>query len=298
MPLAVFPKCFLSQLCDDKTMTVREWIDMAATLDIDGLEFYWGFTPRSDDEAREARRYAEAKNLPISMMCYSPDFIQSDPARYREEIEQEKRAIEISAILGCRYCRVLSGQRKPDIGRDKGVALAADAIAELIPHAERHGITLVLENHYKDGAWIFPEFAQKMDIFLQLLSAIPESPFFGVNYDPSNTLIAGEDPIAMLHAVKHRVVTMHASDRYLEGGTLDDLSRLEAHPRTGYASILKHGVIGQGLNDYDAIFSILAKAGFDGWISIEDGQDPDCGMEHLRLSAEFLRAKMKEHGLR
>ena len=65
----------------------------------------------------------------------------------------------------------------------------------------------------------------------------------------------------------------------------------------GYAPILKHGVIGEGLNDYDRIFSILVEVGFDGWISIEDGDDPAHGMEHLRRSAAFLRRKMREYGL-
>ena len=75
------------------------------------------------------------------------------------------------------------------------------------------------------------------------------------------------------------------------------LELLEAHPQTGYVSILQHGVIGRGLNDCDKIFSILRGVNFQGWISIEDGQDRACGLEHLRLSAEFLRAKMKLHGL-
>ena len=172
---------------------------------------------------------------------------------------------------------------------------AAECIAALLPDAERHGVVLILENHYKDGYWDFPEFAQKREVFLQLLAAIPRSPWFGVNYDPSNAIVAGDDPLQLLDDVRDRVVSMHASDRYFEGGTLADLQRLGAHQ--GYASILKHGIIGRGLNDYDAIFSTLKRAGFNGWISIEDGNDPAVGMEHLRLSAEFLRAKMQEHGL-
>jgi sugar phosphate isomerase/epimerase len=116
-----------------------------------------------------------------------------------------------------------------------------------------------------------------------------------VNFDPSNALIAGEDPLVLLDAIADRVVSMHASDRYFEGGTAEDLRRLGAHQ--GYASILRHGVIGRGLNDYDAILSRLKRAGFQGWISIEDGDDPTVGMEHLRLSAEFLRTKMRAHGL-
>ena len=50
--------------------------------------------------------------------------------------------------------------------------------------------------------------------------------------------------------------------------------------------------IGQGMNDYDAIFSVLSGAGFDGWISIEDGVD---GPEQLERSVAFLRRKIKEH---
>jgi sugar phosphate isomerase/epimerase len=117
-----------------------------------------------------------------------------------------------------------------------------------------------------------------------------DSPWFGVNYDPSNAIVAGEDPLAVLAAVKHRVVTMHASARHLAGGTLADLAQQDGS--VGYAKSLRHGVVGQGLNDYDAIFRILQAEGFDGWISIEDGEN---GMQELAESVRFLRAKIGEH---
>ena len=62
----------------------------------------------------------------------------------------------------------------------------------------------------------------------------------------------------------------------------------------GYAARLAHGEIGKGMNDYDAIFSTLNSVGFDGWISIEDGED---GFDQLERSAAFLRRKMQEHFL-
>lgn len=299
MPLAAFPKCYLDALCVTHEMTASQWIDLAADkLDIDGLEFYWGFTPADDPAALDGlRAQAEKRGLTIPMMCYSPDFTHPDPVFRAAQVTQQMRAIDATAALGGRFCRVLSGQRRPEVSIDDGVRYAAECITALLPYAEKMDVTLILENHYKDGYWDFPEFAQKSDVFLKLLSSIPQSPHFGVNYDPSNAVIAGEDPIALLEAVKERVVTMHASDRYFEGGTLDDLKAVEAHPQKGYSSILKHGVVGQGLNDYDKIFSILKSVGFSGWVSIEDGQDAAVGMEHLRLSAEFLRQKMKEYDL-
>lgn len=278
-------------------MTVTQWIEKASTLSVNGLEFYWGFTPTDAHSIAAVREALATHRLQMPMMCYSPDFIQPDPAERKVQIERQKQVIVVTASLGGTLCRVLSGQRREDVSRADGIAMAAECITELIPFAAEHGVTLILENHYKDGYWQFPEFAQKKDVFLDLLAAIPESPNFGVNYDPSNTLIAGEDPIALLEAVKHRVVSMHASDRFFEGGNAEDLRREEAHPQMGYAKILRHGIIGRGLNDYDKIFSILASVGFKGWISIEDGDKPAVGMEHLRLSAEFLRAKMAQHGL-
>ncbi len=298
MPLAAFPKCFLQALCVTGEMSLDEWIDLSAGFDLDGLEFYWPFTPwQNPGELQRIRRRVEDQGRSIPMMCYSPDFTQPDAAARRHEVEQEKIAIRTCPLLGVKYLRVLSGQRRPDVSREQGIGWVAECIHELLPEAVQHGVTLILENHYKDNFWSFPEFAQKRDVFLDLLNAIGPAPNFGVNFDPSNSVIAGEDPLVLLEAVKHRVVSMHASDRYFEGGTLDDLLQIDANPNSGYAGILQHGVVGRGLNDFDRIFSILASVGFSGWVSIEDGQDPVTGPGDIAESAVFLRRKMREHGL-
>jgi sugar phosphate isomerase/epimerase len=289
--LAAFPKAFMQQLCKDGTMTVSEWIALAADLDIQGLEWYAGFL-EMEDEANwpRFREEVEAVGKTIPMVCCSPDFTHRDDAFRANEIEKQKRWIDMAQTLGASYCRVLSGQRRPEIGIDEGVELAATSIEACLPHAQDRGITLIIENHYKDDFWEYPEFAQKMDVFCELVDRV-EHPNFGVNYDPSNTYLAGEDPIELLKRVSHRVVTMHASDRYLASGTLDDL-RQEEGGLVGYAQRLCHGEIGQGLNDYDAIFRELRSKGFDGWISIEDGVE---GMDQLARSVEFLKGKIREH---
>ena len=288
--LAVFPKAQLDSLSVTGEMTVRQWIELASSLDIDGLEFYYKFIEFADPgKWSESRRIAQEHELEIPMLCASPDFTHPDAAFRQQQIDEEKRAIDMAAALGARFCRVLSGQRRPEVSREEGIRLAAACIEACIPHAAAHGVTLILENHYKDNYWQFPEFAQKMDVFCQLVERI-HSPHFGVNYDPSNAILAGEDALELLRRVKHRVVTMHASDRYLAEGTIEDLRKEE--DSVGYARRLRHGVIGRGLNDYDAIFSELRGAGFDGWISIEDGMN---GMDDLRESVAFLRRKMAQH---
>src|SRR5437870_4221431 len=185
--LSAFPKCYMDELCVTKTMTLFDWIELAGTLGVDGVEVY-------------------------------PGFFQSFEPKY-----------------------------------------------------------------------LHPEFAQDTERFLEIIGQI-DSPWFGVNYDPSNAIIAGQDPLEVLAAIKSRVVSMHASDRYLASGTLEELEQQDG--TSGYAQNLKHGVIGRGLNNYDEIFSMLKAEGFDGWISIEDGIN---GIDELRESVRFLRIKIAEH---
>ncbi len=289
--LAAFPKAFMRALCKDGTMTLREWVDLSAPLGLDGLEYYSGMLELADPANWPvARRTVEERGMVIPMLCCSPDFSHPDVDFRAQEIEKEKNWIRMAAALGAGYCRVLSGQRRPELTRERGLDLVAQSIEACLPEAERCGVTLIIENHYKDDFWSYPEFAQKMDVFCELVARV-KHPRFGVNYDPSNAFLAGDDPLELLERVKHRVVTMHASDRYLAEGTIEDLRRDETGAE-GYAKRLRHGTIGKGLNDYDAIFGTLKAVGFDGWVSIEDGVD---GMEQLAESVQFVRRKLRQH---
>jgi len=272
-------------------MKLSEWIGMASSLDIDGLEWYAGFLEMEDEKNWKAfRKQVEDKGKKIPMLCCSPDFTHPDNNFREKEISKQKKWIDMTAALGGSYCRVLSGQRRPSLSIDEGVDLAAQCIEACLPYAVSNNITLILENHYKDDFWEYPEFAQKANVFFKLVDKI-HHPNFGVNYDPSNAYLAGEDPLDLLRLVATRVVTMHASDRYLLEGTIEDL-RKEETGAAGYAKRLAHGEIGKGLNDYDAIFTILKNVGFNSWISIEDGVD---GFDQLQRSVSYLQKKITHY---
>ena len=281
----------MTALCKEGTMSVAEWIEMACRLDVDGLEWYAGFLEMKEERSwTEFRGLVEDHGKTIPMFCCSPDFTHPDFAFRQAQIEQQKRWIDMADALGASYCRVLTGQYRPALSVSDGITFAVECISECRRYAAKNNVTLILENHYKDDFWQYPEFAHKMDIFCAVVDRI-DDPFFGVNYDPSNAFLAGDDPLELLKRISHRVVTMHASDRYLEQGTLEDL-RNEERDVIGYANRLKHGEIGKGLNDYDKIFSELKSVGFNGWISIEDGVE---GIEQLERSVSFVRRKIEEH---
>lgn len=289
--ISVFPKCWFDELVRGER-TYVSWIHDAATLGGEGVEHYDEFFPSYDERDVAPVMDAMRETGQISsMLCFSPDFTHPDPGERVRQVERQKRAIDLSVRIGAKYCRTLSGQKYPGLGLEEGVARAAECIRRSLEYAERQGVVLCLENHYKVGDWLYPEFAQQEEPFLALLDAVGESPWFGVQYDPSNALVGGFDPIAFLEKIKRRVVTVHASDRYLVPGTTLDEIRL-ADGTVGYPDKLRHGETGQGTNDYDAIFRILRSVGFNGWISVEDGMD---GLDELRRSVDFLKAKRDEH---
>lgn len=287
--LSAFPKCYLDAIAGEKpTMTVFDWIAMARDLDADGLEMYDGFftslEPAYLDSIGEAISTA---GFDMPMLCCSPDFTNPDADARRRAVDREAAMIAVTRRLGGpgAVCRVLSGQRYPGLSREQGLHWVVECIESLLPVAREHGIILGLENHYKDGFWRYPEFAQKKDVFLELLALINDTENFGVQYDPSNALVAGDDPIELLELVAPRVVSMHASDRYLvPGASLEDLRQSDG--TLGYSPNLRHGVTGQGLNDYHEIFRILAAHHYNGWISLEDGMN---GMDEMVASLAFLR---------
>jgi sugar phosphate isomerase/epimerase len=290
MPLKIsaFPKCYLEQIAGARTMSVFDWIDMAHSLDADGLEMYDGFFTSLEPSYLDRIAAAiHGAGFAMPMLCCSPDFTNPDPDGRKRALDREIDMIGVCRRLGGpkSVCRVLSGQRYPEVGREQGVGWVVEAIEKLLPVAREHDVVLGMENHYKDGFWKYPEFAQKKDVFLEIVNAISDKEHFGVQYDPSNAIVAGDDPVELLRAVAGRVVSMHASDRYLaEGTNLDELRQSDG--TLGYSANLRHGVTGKGLNDYDSIFRILAEHGYKEWVSIEDGMN---GLDEMAESLAFLR---------
>jgi sugar phosphate isomerase/epimerase len=284
--ISVFPKCYFDELYSGK-MDYLDWLRAAATLGGEGVEHYDGFIKHG---VEPVLRVLQETGQISSMLCFSPDFTHPDAGERAHQVQRQRDAIDLSVSLGIRHCRTLSGQRFPGMTRKEGIARTIEGIKQSLEYAESRNVILCMENHYKDGNWQYPEFAQPEDIFLEIIGQI-DSPYFGVQYDPSNAVVGGFDPVRFLEKIKTRVVTMHASDRYLvPGATLDELRQSDGS--IGYSDKLKHGETGKGLNDYDAIFRILHSVGFAGWISVEDGVN---GLDELRRSVEFLKAKRTQY---
>lgn len=299
--IACYPKCFEYEIGLHHTMTVYDWIAMArAELPVEGLEMYERFLPSTDrGEVERLRDAIREAGFAMPMFIASPDLAQPDASARQRAVEHQAAMMRVAAQLGGPgvVCRVLSGQCRPEVSREQGVEWVVECILQLVPLARELDVVLGMENHYKDSQWLYPEFALRMDVFLEIVNGVAgrlgpaDRGRFGVQYDPSNAIIAGDDPLELLEAVAGQVVSMHASDRALRPGvTREQLAQAEG--ALGYAPLLQHGVVGQGMNGYDRIFAALKQAGYHGWVSIEDGLN---GMEDMRRSLAFLEGMRAKH---
>jgi sugar phosphate isomerase/epimerase len=129
-------------------------------------------------------------------------------------------------------------------------------------------VLLAFENHYKDYFWDHPDFAQRAETFLEIVHALgPHG--LRVNYDTSNQVMIGEDPLAVLADIQDFVVHMHCSDRVAPGTYL-------------------HAPAGEGIVDFPAIFSMLQARDYNGWLSAEyNGPE---GLDGLTRALGYIRA--------
>ena len=148
MPLkiAAFPKCYIDQIAGDRTMSVFDWIEMARSLDADGLEMYDGFfTSLEPDYLDRVGEAIAAAGFAMPMLCCSPDFTNPDPDARKRAVDREAELIGVARRLGGprTVCRVLSGQRYPG-GRagEQGLEWVVECISQVLPVAREHDVVL------------------------------------------------------------------------------------------------------------------------------------------------------------
>src|SRR5689334_1807760 len=151
--ISAFPKCYIDDIAARRTMSVFQWIEMARDLGAEGLEMYDGFFTSLDDAYLDSVGEAlQRAGFAMPMLCCSPDFTNPDPDGRKRAWDREAELIRVTRRLGGprSACRVLSGQRYPEVSVEQGVAWVVEAIQTLLPVAHGYDIVLAMENHYKD----------------------------------------------------------------------------------------------------------------------------------------------------
>ncbi|MDW3646652.1 MAG: myo-inosose-2 dehydratase [Bacteroidia bacterium] len=184
------------------------------------------------------------------------------------------------------------GQLDVPVFEGKGMLEGADAwkdycskMNELGKMAHDRGMKLAFHHHM--GTAI--QSMEETDRFLD--GTDPQ--YVWLNYDCGHFTFAGEDPVKALEKYLPRTAHIHLKD--VRPGILQQVK----DEKWSFLKAVKHGVFTvpgdpEGCIDYDALFSVLNKSDYEGWIVIEAEQDPAKAnpLKYAKMAREFLRSRI------
>ena len=218
-----------------KSMTLDDFIDRAATWDLDAVEptSYYFPDPPTPEYCRRLRRHAFLLGLGISGTAIRNTFTYPPGPERDREIAHVKRWIDLAVDLAAPTVRIFAGDLQKDTTDAQAREWCIQAIQQCCDYAGTRGVILALENH---GGIV-----STVDQLLSIVTAI-RSDWFGVNWDSGNFRSA--DPYGDLaKAAPYAVVAQ---------------IKTEISPR---------GVAQEA--DLARIIGILREAGYRGFIALE-----------------------------
>lgn len=255
--------------------TLADWFAFAAAIGLNGADISVAHLASLQPTYLDGlRQQAADAGVQIAMIVTYSDFTHPDAVERARQVEEVRAYIDAAVRLGISYVRLTAGQRHPGVERTDGIGWAVAGLTSCLDHAANAGITLVYENHTKGAVWTYNDFSQPADIFLEIVRQT-EGTGLRLLYDTANTLATGDDPVAVLEQVKHRVAVVHVNDIQ----------------RAGY---FEPCLVGTGVAPVREIFSVLHKTGFDTWISVEEASKT--GEEGFRRAIPYVKGLWEQLG--
>jgi L-ribulose-5-phosphate 3-epimerase len=233
-------------------------IEDAARIGFDGVEIlHRQMEYESVAYMNKLKRLAWVNGLDLIMLSIHQDFVDPDPALRQKHVDHTKHCIDLAAQMGIPCIRLNSGRWGTIRSFDDLMAAGGvepplegytdndafqwciDSIEKCLPHAERAGVVMALENHW--GLTTKPEGV------LRICRAV-DSPWLGVNMDTGN--YTGDPYQGMELLAPHATIVQ--AKTYHGGGEWYTLEL-----------------------DYTRVAGILRKANFTGYVSLEmEGKEP------------------------
>jgi len=239
-------------------MSLEDFVRTCAEMGLDGVELTAYFFPSTDRSTlQEVKKFCFSLGMHISGTAVGNNFALADPDQRRAQVEMTKEWIEHSVVLGSPCLRVFAGPVPQGHTEEEAFQWVVACLREVVDYAAERGVVVALENH---GG-----ITSTAEQVLRLVEAV-KGPWFGLNLDFGN--FRG-DPYPQFEQVAPHVVTTHAKTHY-------------------------RGPEGQPMEvDYRRALSILKRAGYRGYISIEY-EHTEPAEEAVPRFVRYLREVLQE----
>jgi sugar phosphate isomerase/epimerase len=161
-------------------MTLLDFIDFCAELDLDGCELTGYYFPReiTHKYLMHLKDKTFRLGLDISGTAIGNDFCLPEGEAREKQLSMCREWIDYAAIIGAPVIRIFAGRIPKGGTEDEAVEHCVEGINQSLEYAAQKGVHLALENH--GGITATPK------QMLNIIKGIKKSPWFGVNFDSGN----------------------------------------------------------------------------------------------------------------
>jgi len=251
-----------------------EWI---ASHGYDGFQVWQREMHEAGLNATQVLSMATSLGLEVTAVGGGPNLV--DPRTSRHVVDQFRWFLDLSVELGCRIVTAESKAQPDDISSDYAWDTIAEIAAEICTHAEDVGAVLAIECSNSS-------FIADQDDWHELYRRVGSNSL-KVNFDPANFALAGRDPVEAVDSLADHIVHTHAKDVVRcsgEGGNAEDPG-------------IRDVPAGEGIVGYASYMSALARAGYDGYLTVEMHPGNSPRLEEAAKAVQKLRTIIEAEGI-
>lgn len=250
-------------------------------IDVDGLD---------DEKAAYILDYCRKKQVELSSLAFYPNTMDPDPEKRAHNIAHLKKVIAASAKLGVNMVTTFIG-RDQTKSVEENIELFREIWPDIIAYAAELGVKVAIENCpmlFGRDQWPGGQNLMTTPAIWRKLFAIIDSPYFGINYDPSHFIWQQMDYVKPLYEFRDKIFHVHFKDIKLFPDKLNDCG-IMAYP----LDYMSPKLPGYGDVNWGRYVSALTDIGFDGFacIEVEDKAFESCRekiLDSIRISKRYM----------
>jgi sugar phosphate isomerase/epimerase len=224
----------------------------------------------TDAQVEQAKATLTKFDMHVSAFQISGNHIDPDPQRRARQNEFFVKAIDLAGKLGVPYIGTQSGKdaSKPFLQQVDEIVRVYNE--KYFPACERNHVAILWEPYPES-----PNIATSPVGFEALFKAFGDTPYVGLQYDPSHLVRQFMDPIQTARDFVDKIRDVHLKDteinwNVLHAGGINPVNN---------ARWWRYRIPGMGSINWREFFSVLQDVGYSGAMSIEQ-EDPLYGADN------------------
>ena len=243
-----------------------------------------------DAYAAHIRDYAREKEVEISSLAYYPNTMDSNQEKREAAIRHLRKLICASAKLGVNMVTTFIG-RDQNKTVEENLELMKEIWPPILKLAEENQVKVAIENCpmlFDQGQWPGGQNLMTTPYIWQKVFEILDSPYLGINYDPSHFVWQRVDYIKPIYQFKEKIFHVHYKDIKVYEDKLEQCG-IMAYP----LQYMSPKLPGLGDVDWGRYVSALTDIGYSGYTCIEVEDKAFEGsaekiLDSMRLSKRYM----------